>query len=241
MAEKDNSTFLYVLPRAIQNKDWEISYKKITGEMMAKRNIMEDPFEYMGIRNYQNFDNIRAVNWKATAKTRELKVNKKGYSSSRNVKIILCFEESDISFREELEEAGMDIAASLIEKFTKEGISLSVSTNGRDFLDSSMIKVMTGCGRDHAKQILRQLARVDFSQKRGTWQDILGNGLEKEEQDFVFIISSNICESMQRKMKETMHGKEFYWICPTRKEEPVKVENSLKSNFYPIAVERLGL
>ena len=36
---------------------------------------MEDPFEYRGIREYQPYDDMRSVNWKATAKTGDLKVN----------------------------------------------------------------------------------------------------------------------------------------------------------------------
>ena len=68
---------LYVYPKPFSHPDFKRSLKQLNGEVLAKRHLLEDPFEYRGIRDYQPQDDLKSINWKATARTGDLKVNQK--------------------------------------------------------------------------------------------------------------------------------------------------------------------
>ena len=74
---RTDPTCLYVYPKPFMSNEFWQSLQQLNGEVLTKRHLMEDPFEYRGIREYQPYDDMRSVNWKATAKTGELKVNQK--------------------------------------------------------------------------------------------------------------------------------------------------------------------
>lgn len=58
---------LYVYPKPFSHPDFKRSLKQLNGEVLAKRHLLEDPFEYRGIRDYQPQDDLKSINWKATA------------------------------------------------------------------------------------------------------------------------------------------------------------------------------
>ena len=72
---------LYVYPRPFRGMDFNGALRQLNGEVATKRHLQEDPFEYLGIREYTPRDTLRDVNWKATARSGELKVNQKGCSA----------------------------------------------------------------------------------------------------------------------------------------------------------------
>lgn len=57
---------LYVYPKPFSHPDFKRSLKQLNGEVLAKRHLLEDPFEYRGIRDYQPQDDLKSINWKAT-------------------------------------------------------------------------------------------------------------------------------------------------------------------------------
>lgn len=82
-------TSLYVYPKLFSGEKFHLSLQKMNGDIQVKRHLLEDPFSYRGIREYQPYDDMRSVNWKATAKSGALKVNQKGYSAMQTIRIFL--------------------------------------------------------------------------------------------------------------------------------------------------------
>ena len=68
-------------------------------------------FEYLGIREYTPRDTLRDVNWKATARSGELKVNQKGCTAQRSVRLVVNLEDGAILRQEDLLEASIEMAA----------------------------------------------------------------------------------------------------------------------------------
>ena len=87
---------LYVYPKPFSHPDFKRSLKQLNGEVLAKRHLLEDPFEYRGIRDYQPQDDLKSINWKATARTGDLKVNQKNYTSQKSVRIFVNLEDTGI-------------------------------------------------------------------------------------------------------------------------------------------------
>ena len=66
-------TELYVFPETRSIHEFEVDFRKIIGEILTKRHLIEDPFEFRNIRDYAPFDSLKTVNWNASAKTGEIK------------------------------------------------------------------------------------------------------------------------------------------------------------------------
>lgn len=64
---------LAVYPRLYTPADLEIPTESLTGEM-RRRSFIEDPSWYRGSRDYRSTDPLKTIDWKLTARTRELQV-----------------------------------------------------------------------------------------------------------------------------------------------------------------------
>ena len=102
---------LYVYPRPFRGMDFNGALRQLNGEVATKRHLQEDPFEYLGIREYTPRDTLRDVNWKATARSGELKVNQKGCTAQRSVRLVVNLEDGAILRQEDLLEASIEIPA----------------------------------------------------------------------------------------------------------------------------------
>ena len=95
---------LLVYPEPLDSEMLDIPYQRIMGTILTKRYTWEDPFEFKGIREYQSYDTMKHINWKASAKTGHLKVNTFENTSAQEVSIWLNVEDEGIWVYEDLKE-----------------------------------------------------------------------------------------------------------------------------------------
>lgn len=157
--------YLYVYPKVYDSREFRMSLQKLNGEVIVKRHLLEDPFEYRGIREYQPFDDMRSVNWKATAKTGELMVNQKNYTAMQNVRIFLNVEDAAVIKRADEVEVSMQVAMGLSCFFLAQGIKVEFYSNGRDSITGDYIKIKGGAGAGQQETIGRALARIDVAKE----------------------------------------------------------------------------
>ena len=127
---------------------------------MYKRQLLEDPFEYRGLREYAPFDEPRTINWKATARTGNLMVNLKGYTALRAVRIFLNLEDRGIWKRQELLELCIRIAVRIAGELLRQGIRTAVYCNARDVLTGEVMHLLPGAGAGHMEQLNRAFAKM---------------------------------------------------------------------------------
>lgn len=157
--------YLYVYPRMYDSKEFRMSLQKLNGEVIVKRHMLEDPFEYRGIREYQPYDDMRSVNWKATAKTGALMVNQKNYTAMQTVRIFLNTEDTGVLKKEDEVEASMRIVMGLTSFFLAQGIKVAFYANGRDVISGEWVKIDGGAGAGQQDAIGRALARIDTAKQ----------------------------------------------------------------------------
>lgn len=153
---------IYVYPRPSDNEEFRKSLRQLNGEVLTRRHLLEDPFEYRGIRDYQPFDPIRCVNWKATAKTGELKVNQKNYTSLKSIRIFFNVQDDGILKKEECVEESLRIVAGLSTFFLSQGIQVACFGNGVDILTEKYVSIEAKAGEGHIDNIYRSLARLNL-------------------------------------------------------------------------------
>lgn len=208
--------WIYVYPRPYDSREFQLSLQQLNGEILTRRHLLEDPFEYRGIREYQPFDDMRSINWKATAKTEELKVNQKNYTALPSIRIFFNIEDRGVLKKEECVEACFQIAAGLGKFYLHQGVRVSIYGNGVDMDTQKPVAIEAGNGRGQLEQIYRTLARVDTAKPVVDFQDFFGEKLLKDaESSITCIIAPNHYEPFVKLMEAFQEtGKEYIWFYP---------------------------
>ncbi|MCR5254400.1 MAG: DUF58 domain-containing protein [Acetatifactor sp.] len=236
---------IYVIPKPFHSDIFDHSLKTLNGDIITKRNFSTDPFEFKGIREYQPFDSMKDINWKASAKNDHFMVNEHNYTSSPDVKILLDVEDNGVLKKEKAVECCFDIVARLLEFFVSSGVFVTLSSNGRDLITDECIEREISTGRGELMNVYKALARVDLSKNPG---NILSNYeflKKRDTSDSVYIIvSPNMYQDLYGIVKEIKEKKRklcFYY--PT--EEPFKKEDTdisfFEKDFVEINIKNLEL
>lgn len=232
---------LSVYPRLITRRDFDILFQQMFGTVLARRVINEDPFEFRGIREYQPFDSMRSVNFKASAKTGSLKVNQHAYTSSQQVRLLLNLEQETIWHYDELMEEAMRLTSTLAGEFVEEGIPISVSSNGCDLLTKKPISIPAGSGRGHDNTIDEAMARIDTNLEIGSFLPIMAEVLEsRTKEDTIVLISSfqrnDFFDAVRQLQAEQIP---FFWIVPLHEDMPLNIPDDLASHVIRWDVPRV--
>lgn len=223
---------LFVYPKLVTSDLFKIQFRRMMGQILTKRYINEDPFEFRSIREYQPYDELKLINWKASARTDSLKVNVKDYTASQNVKILLNLESGSYRTSEDVQEESIRIAASFASAFIDQGVPVSVSTNAFDALTNEIVNIPMGCGSGHMDALLQSLACIDT----GHWLEKFVPLVEKElpaltKYDYVVIVSSYQKEDLQNVISSLIHNQiDFSWIIPYNYINKVSVREELAPN-----------
>ncbi len=153
--------YLYVYPRVYHSGEFTLSLQKLNGEILIKRHLLEDPFEYRGIREYQPFDDIRSVNWKATARTGKVMVNQKNYTALQTIRIFLNIEDNGIYKKHTEVETSLQIVMGLSLFFLSQGIKVACYTNAKDIVTGEMVCIEGSAGSGQQDVIGKAMARIN--------------------------------------------------------------------------------
>lgn len=225
--------FLYVYPKPFDSREFRLSLHQLNGELLAKRHLLEDPFEYRGIREYQPFDDIRSINWKATAKTDDLKVTQKNYTSLPAIRIFFNVEDKGVLKKEECVEACFQIAAGLSKFFLSQGIRVSCYGNGVDMFTGNPVAVEASTGKGQLWQIYRTLSRVDTAKETVDFTGCFGEKLlEQSDSTITCIIAPNqypdfvdLIETFQKS------GGDYLWFYPVWESADPELPQTLKEHI----------
>lgn len=128
------ATAVTVYPELVPLEEIPLPSHSWLGDITVRRWIIEDPFLYAGVREYQHGDTLQAINWKATARTQTLQVNKKDYTANHHLLIYVNFDiDEDIRLpirQPELIEQALSYAASLAQYTLENGIATGFGCNG---------------------------------------------------------------------------------------------------------------
>lgn len=230
--------WVYVFPKRVHRPEINVLLQKTMGVIDVKKSLYEDPFSFGGIRDYQPFDSMKRVNWKASAKTGELKVNQLESTKDISVRIVLFFEELVAARRVELEEYCISLGATLAEYFLGERISVSLDCNGCDKETGNGISIGLGSGDYHMRNIDEGLARIDLEQagrKIEESANLFPNDMKMY--DLCFVVSG--CQSLefQKMLLKEKEERTLYWVLPCYEHEKLSIQKDLQENLVTLLIE----
>lgn len=186
------NTAFYVYPKAVDTAVFEIPFKKLMGTILTRRYTQEDPFEFRGIRPYEIYDSMKDINWKASARTGELKVNQHNYTSNQKVTILLNLA-SDSNWKyEKLYEESIRIAAAFVNGCISNGIPVGLITNGTDCISHESLSVESGAGEGHRITIIQRLARIDDQEEAPEFTPYIQKEMENIDSSSIYILISRV-------------------------------------------------
>lgn len=227
---------IYVLPRPFNTNEFRNSLQWINGEIKSRAHLIEDPFEFRGIREYQPYDGMKSINWKATAKTGELRVNMRDFTSQKVVRIFLNLEDSGVIKRTEAQEAAIKVAAGLVKSFTGEDMEFALYSNGIDCLSHQPVKIKRSRGKVHEQEIYRALSRIDVLAETEDMTKLFADTIESGDGTMCdYHISVNSYESYQKLLEnyDSIHMS-FLWLYVTSGSELLGVSSKLQTRTIPI-------
>nr|WP_294465435.1 DUF58 domain-containing protein [uncultured Sellimonas sp.] len=221
VASRNVDTTLYVYPKPIPFAELKAPFRQMMGTILTRSSAFEDPFEFRGIRPYQQYDPMKTVNWKASAKAGELMVNVHDYTSSRQVTIFLNLSDDSSWHSERLFENAIRLAASYAELLLAEGIPVQLITNGLDAMTKQELVLPAGAGTHHIRAVKEGLARLsDRSLDLPDLEPLIAEKLTATRgSDFYLLISySQNSRLLQTFDQLCMLSEGSQWIAPLHKD-----------------------
>ncbi len=234
-------TNLYVYPTVLEKNKTEVPFRQIMGDAISKRFLYEDNFTFRGIRDYAPTDPQTAVNWKASAKTGNLKVNLHDYTASQEVRLVLNVDEPGILFETELLEDCIRITLSLAVRLIENHIPVSLLTNGRDKVSGDTISLLAGASSSHITSFKRALARIDLDKtEANSMEQIIEKELsnaDTEQVTYCYIATTKGDDSLKAAEKLADKQGTLMWICPLTNEMDQKFQGNSRIDFKVVIHE----
>ncbi len=178
-----------VLPGRIRPLDVPDTVNTLLGETEKSLKINEDPFTFAGIREYQPYDNIRSINWKATARHSDLLVNTYNSTFSKRVVLLLNMDANSMLHTEQLAEWAIKIASHLAARYISAGIPTALYTNGNSMIGCPALDA--GADPSHIRAIEMALARIDLSLPVEKFTEIMDDRIKTGGHPAEYVIISN--------------------------------------------------
>ena len=167
---------LTVYPGFLSTEEVDNLSVQIYGQLRARSVIHPDPFSFRGIREYSPHDPLKAINFKASAKSQELMVNLWEYMNAREVILMFNLQRHNLWHNEVLDEYAIKIVVSLAERLLSENVPVRFITNGicantssdPDLVHNQAVEISEGVGDLQLERILEAMAHLDIQQTQVT-------------------------------------------------------------------------
>ena len=239
----DTDKLLYVYPKCYDSEQFSNTLQKLNGDVVVKRHLLEDPFTYRGIREYQPSDEPRSINWKASAKCGGLMVNQRSYTSSPKMHIFVNATDNGV-LKKDLEiEASIQMLMGIATTFLNQGIQVACYSNGKDILTDETTKVLAGAGIRQLDTIGRAFARLDTSKNPQSFIDFWNEVYTKENEEQLHIFLSihpypDFLETLDVCKEKNIP---YLWIYPYAEKEPPEVPDGYTNNLQFIKIDKTKL
>ena len=173
-----------------------------SGNININNKMYEDVTQFRSLREYVPGDDMKRINWKASAKTSKLYTMEFDSTLYFPVLIVLNFSFDDypVRYRNLLVERAAEVAASLAFYFAnlkqEIGFITSGSSGPDDTEEDGLIRVQSKSGYEHAQEILEVIAKLKTRKGSADFNSLLfRTGSSMPMGSRVMVVSPHIKES----------------------------------------------
>lgn len=232
MTQVPAAACLYVYPSFVNTGDMLVPFERMMGEVNTRLRLLEDPFLVRGIRDYSVFDNFKKINWNASARSNELKVNEYDYTSSKEVMMLLNVEKFNDWDGDGTIEESIRIVSSVAGECIKSGVPAGLISNGKSIITGRDISIDISENPGQVMVFCRQLALLNTRNISGGFADKLKElKLLGDKQPLYLLVSQYFGKDLQDEVNQMrMDGYNLYWILPKNPDTVLKMDD--KENFF---------
>lgn len=161
----DSDAKIYVYPRESSIDEMKIINSYMQYSAISKLPLIEDNFSFAGVRKYIYGDSLSSINYKQTARQRELMVNDREYMLGRKVMIYLNFQPNEkvhllaTEFSNLLEKE-LSCASFLLSECVRNGYAYAFHANSKMAGGGQFICTDFAVGQKNYEEILCQMAQM---------------------------------------------------------------------------------
>ena len=235
---------LTVYPGTVDARRFEQMIKKMEGDLKNNSSLQVDPFLMRGLREYQTYDEMRFINWKATAKANELRVNVLDKINNSDVYIYVNLEVIQVFPNYEILEESIRLGKTFAVALSEYGIKSCIMTNGKETKSERFIAVNNpDSGPAYLNRVDEALAEICLEKivpqkirekSEESFIEYYGKEMKKNaRKGFIILISnsrdSGLCTFMKNLKRERDY---FAWIVPVAKGLDYEAVNGLEEYEY---------
>lgn len=237
VSENPCNTTLYVYPKPYKNGQFTLTLQQLNGEILTRKHLLEDPFEFRGIREYEPYDDMRYIHWKSTAKTGDLKVIQKNYTAVKNIRIFLYLQHNTMIQREELLENSIRMLVSLVENYLVLGSNIAIYSNCEDVITKQIFSMEKVTNTGYLENMYKSLARLSTGTLH-PFETVLEEKLFADFNTATIILSPYGNADLQDKLLRYLGKNEnLYWIYPHKRDDKTAIDERLNKQLFSIIVE----
>lgn len=189
-----NQAELYVFPGKYADADFDVLCHNLLGDIEIRRALTEDPYTFRGIRDYDRTCNMGRINWKATARTGDMKVNVYGHSAEQKIKILLNMEPQVMLKVEYMQETSIRLASSIARYFLDAHIPVMLASNGTDKITGETGAVEAGAALEHMISVDKYLARIRDNAGLDIFMALLDREIAGRDENISYVVISPYCK-----------------------------------------------
>lgn len=216
---------LYVYPEMRRAQRYGPALSRLTGEVLARRHYLEDETRFRGIRDYAPSDSLRRVNWNATAKTGELKVNEFSCTTAQEVWLLLDFDALTAWDSSDLREDILSAAAYLARALLQGGVPVGLAANVEDAATGAEagLPCRAGAGQDTA--LRRVLARALPERAARPFSPLLAEVLGRTRASSQYILLSLSAPEELQAQTAALRGSRLHWAVFAPKDARLRISD----------------
>jgi len=171
------------------------------GDIIVRRFFLPDPFLPVGIRDYTPRDPLNLINWKASAKTGKLVVQKNDFTSSSKLMVFFNIDYSSESRdnsgpkKTNTLENALRILVAILNFSISNGQQTALCTNSVSLRDNREVTVLPAPGRTHREELFAAVAEMQFVRTR-SFHMLLREAVEVIKDTDVLIMTRYMTEEI---------------------------------------------
>lgn len=242
LLEFPTDTELIVYPGSVNLDRFERMFETMLGSVSTHRFLHEDPFSFRGVRDYQPGDPMKMVNWKASAKAMDLRVNVLDFTTEQYVEVYLNLNRETLGMDNEVLEESIRLAKTFAARLAKMGMQTALYTNGLHYESHEIVCVETGSGDAFLELANEALAKIRlkdsaFAKMESAFDapdfcSLYGDQCRESGQEHYKIFISNYHHGDFQELLESMikQGQSVSWILPLESTvSPIQISDSLRA------------
>jgi uncharacterized protein (DUF58 family) len=163
---------LYVYPVPLPQNALNLPARSFLGDVIVKRFFLPDPFMPAGIRDYMPGDPQNLVNWKASAKSGKLVVQKRDFTSDSKLLVFFNVDYNAKSWdntgpkKTYALEHAVRLLATVLDFSISYGQQTALRTNAVSLRNKEEVTVKPAMGKAHREELFSAMAEIQFVHSR---------------------------------------------------------------------------